>query len=94
MLMHHQKRWGNAWVKIATHLPGRSSNAVKNRCKWLNRHKTKKEQKAEVLRARAIEWPICTIWVRGDTELSQCGGWLERDLQYDESSASKRFDWK
>jgi hypothetical protein len=29
---------GNSWAKIASQLPGRSSNAVKNRWCWLMRH--------------------------------------------------------
>jgi hypothetical protein len=29
---------GNAWVRIAQFLPGRSSNSVKNRWVWLSRH--------------------------------------------------------
>ena len=32
ILAEAQKRWGNAWTKIATLLPGRAVTAVKNRC--------------------------------------------------------------
>lgn len=37
ILQLHQT-YGNSWSAIAKHLPGRSSNAVKNRWGWLLRH--------------------------------------------------------
>lgn len=36
-LLHIQKLHGNSWARIASFLPGRSSNAVKNRFNWLAR---------------------------------------------------------
>lgn len=36
-LIHMQSIHGNLWAKISTFLPGRSSNAVKNRFNWLTR---------------------------------------------------------
>ena len=38
-LLHIHKLHGNAWAKIASFLPGRSSNAVKNRFNWLSRRR-------------------------------------------------------
>jgi hypothetical protein len=38
LLLTQQKTLGNSWAKIASQLPGRSSNAVKNRWCWLIRH--------------------------------------------------------
>lgn len=37
ILLSIQKRLGNSWAKIALSLPGRSSNAVKNRFNWLSK---------------------------------------------------------
>ena len=31
LLIEHQKKWGNKWAKIASLLPGRTDNSVKNR---------------------------------------------------------------
>ena len=31
LLLAAQRKWGNAWTKIAKEVPGRSENAVKNR---------------------------------------------------------------
>jgi hypothetical protein len=38
ILLTQQKAFGNVWAKISAQLPGRSSNAVKNRWCWLIRH--------------------------------------------------------
>ena len=38
ILIKQQRIHGNFWSKIARYLPGRSSNAVKNRWSWLSRH--------------------------------------------------------
>lgn len=39
ILLKQQQLHGNMWSKIAHFLPGRSSNAVKNRWSWLSRHR-------------------------------------------------------
>lgn len=39
VLIQQQRVYGNAWSKISHFLPGRSSNAVKNRWSWLVRHR-------------------------------------------------------
>lgn len=38
ILIKQQRAHGNFWSKIARYLPGRSSNAIKNRWSWLSRH--------------------------------------------------------
>lgn len=37
ILLRYHSTCGNAWAKIATFLPGRAPNAVKNRYNWLSR---------------------------------------------------------
>jgi hypothetical protein len=41
VLVHQQKVCGNCWAKIASSLPHRSPNAIKNRWSWLSRHKSR-----------------------------------------------------
>lgn len=38
IIIQQQRLHGNTWSKIARFLPGRSSNAIKNRWSWLSRH--------------------------------------------------------
>ena len=46
VLVESQKRWGNAWTKIAKVLDGRSENAVKNRFHSATRRKANERQRA------------------------------------------------
>jgi hypothetical protein len=39
-LIFHQKSYGNCWAKITPFLPGRSSNAIKNRWCWMRRNRS------------------------------------------------------
>lgn len=44
ILMQQQRIFGNSWSKIAPSLPGRSTNAIKNRWSWLNRQKNRNQR--------------------------------------------------
>ncbi|OHS98566.1 Myb-like DNA-binding domain containing protein [Tritrichomonas foetus] len=55
-LLHIHKLHGNAWAKIASFLPGRSSNAVKNRFNWLSRRHFPQAMNAIFVQPQPIQY--------------------------------------
>lgn len=59
ILLHVHKSHGNSWARIAAFLPGRSSNAVKNRYNWLaRRHLPQQMEAAQAFPMMPMHMPM------------------------------------
>jgi hypothetical protein len=67
ILLQRQKVFGNAWSRIAGLLPGRSSNAIKNRWCWLTRHQFETDPREPPEEAPQEPAPQ-PLWVPARTE--------------------------
>ncbi|POM80579.1 Myb-like protein [Phytophthora palmivora] len=87
LLVELQQKLGNAWARIAAHLPGRTDNAAKNRwhsaqlrqLKWeVENHGTVRDEKKPVSLPLANEDRVADTVIRSDKEF-QSSDWEDLD---------------
>jgi hypothetical protein len=88
ILIQRQRSFGNVWSRIAQFLPGRSSNAVKNRWSWLSRHAAAPPMphRGETVVMVAAPSRPGTLWDDGRQEMTEPPEfeWGERPIGFSE----------